>query len=114
MAWTLPARSGSADAGAAGVTGAAGTAMPEMVGARQTAPVSCTLPLVWRVSVSLAVAAALLLGADRGGAIAHESLAAEGPARSVDTILAAVRQATVRYLDVERARADGFVQISGM
>ena len=32
----------------------------------------------------------------------------------MDAILAEVRQATVRYLDVERARADGFVQLSGM
>jgi hypothetical protein len=69
---------------------------------------------VWRVSVSIAVAAALLLGGDRGVAISHESLIVEGPARAVDTILAAVREATVRYLDVERARGDGFVQISGM
>ena len=29
-------------------------------------------------------------------------------------LLAEIRQATARYLDVERARADGFVQISGM
>jgi len=33
---------------------------------------------------------------------------------TVDAILAEVRQATVRYLDIERARADGFVQLSGM
>jgi hypothetical protein len=36
------------------------------------------------------------------------------PAAGVDAILAEVRQATARYLDIERARADGFVQISGM
>jgi hypothetical protein len=36
------------------------------------------------------------------------------PADSVDAVLAEVRQATARYLDVERARADGFVQLSGM
>ncbi|PYM83126.1 MAG: hypothetical protein DME09_11875 [Candidatus Rokuibacteriota bacterium] len=33
-----------------------------------------------------------------------------GPA----SVLAAVREATAKYLDVDRARADGFVQISGM
>jgi hypothetical protein len=31
-----------------------------------------------------------------------------------DEIVAEVRRATVRYLDIERAREDGFVQISGM
>jgi hypothetical protein len=33
---------------------------------------------------------------------------------SPETILAAVRQATARYLDIEKARADGFVQITQM
>jgi hypothetical protein len=33
---------------------------------------------------------------------------------SPEAILAAVRQATARYLDIEEAKADGFVQISGM
>jgi len=50
------------------------------------------------------VAVLVLLGA--GVAAAHSS--------GVDGILAEVRQATARYLDIERARADGFVQISGM
>ncbi len=31
-----------------------------------------------------------------------------------DEVVAEVRRATVRYLDIERAREDGFVQISGM
>src|SRR5687767_14873510 len=31
-----------------------------------------------------------------------------------DEIVAEVRRATARYLDIERAREDGFVQISGM
>jgi len=42
------------------------------------------------------------------------SPAASHPAGTVDAILAEVRQATARYLDIERARADGFVQLSGM
>jgi hypothetical protein len=57
-------------------------------------------PLSMRVTIALVLAGA-------GAAVAH-------PARTVDEILAEVRQATVRYLDVERARADGFVQLSGM
>jgi hypothetical protein len=41
--------------------------------------------------------------------------AALAPAESSpDAILAAVRQATAKYLDIEKALADGFVQISGM
>lgn len=36
------------------------------------------------------------------------------PSRRPEAVLAAVRQATARYLDIERARADGYVQISGM
>ena len=55
-----------------------------------------------------------LLGVSGGIARSHPSSAAERPARAVDAILAEVRQATARYLDVERARADGFVQISAM
>jgi hypothetical protein len=62
---------------------------------------------VWRSSLSLAIAAVLLLGADRG-------VAAAPPTPTADAILAEVRQATARYLDIERARADGFVQLSGM
>ncbi len=34
--------------------------------------------------------------------------------RSADDVLAEVRRATARYLDIARARADGFVQVSGM
>jgi len=41
------------------------------------------------------------------GAVAHT-------AQSVDAILAEVRAATARYLAIERARADGFAQVSGM
>jgi hypothetical protein len=33
---------------------------------------------------------------------------------TADAIVAEVRQATAKYLDIERARADGFVQLSGM
>ena len=40
--------------------------------------------------------------------------AAPATAATVEAILAEVRQATARYLDIERARADGFVQLSGM
>ena len=60
-----------------------------------------------RSSLSLAIAAVLLLGAGRG-------LEASQPSTTADAILAEVRQATARYLDVERARADGFAQLSGM
>ena len=60
-----------------------------------------------RSSLSLVIAAVLLLGADRG-------VAASPPSPTADAILAEVRQATARYLDVARARADGFVQLSGM
>src|SRR2546428_9335433 len=42
------------------------------------------------------------------------AVASAHPAGGVDAIVAEVRQATARYLDIERARADGFVQISGM
>src|SRR5262245_65441637 len=45
-----------------------------------------------------------------GGAVAP---AAAGP-RTPDEIVAEVRQHTARYLDIARAREDGFVQISGM
>jgi len=57
--------------------------------------------------MKIAITVLVLLGAGAGVAAAHSST-------SVDGILAEVRQATARYLDVERARADGFVQISGM
>jgi hypothetical protein len=61
----------------------------------------------------------LLLGAGHGVAAAHSSATGLAvppppPSSTVDGILAQVRQATVRYLDIERARADGFVQLSGM
>jgi len=36
------------------------------------------------------------------------------PSRRPEAVLAAVRRATARYLDIEKARADGYVQISGM
>lgn len=41
------------------------------------------------------------------------SAAADTP-RSTDEIVSQVRRATVRYLDITRAHADGFVQVSGM
>lgn len=80
-----------------------------------------------RRRLSILVMLILVLGA-AGRAIAHSSPAsapaarASAPAaptsapagRTVDEILAEVRQATARYLDIERARADGFVQLSGM
>jgi uncharacterized membrane protein HdeD (DUF308 family) len=62
---------------------------------------------VWRSVLAIAVLTVVLLRADRGVAVSH-------PSAGVDAILAEVRQATAGYLDVERARADGFVQISGM
>jgi len=34
--------------------------------------------------------------------------------KSADEVIAAVRRATERYLDIARARADGFVKVSGM
>ena len=36
------------------------------------------------------------------------------PGRSPEEVLGEVRRATERYLDIERARADGYVQMSGM
>lgn len=82
---------------------------------------------MWRSALSTVLAGALLLGAGPGVVAAHSSatgLAAPPPlatpavapsqSATVDGILAEVRQATVRYLDIERARADGFVQLSGM
>ena len=67
-------------------------------------------------SLVSAATALVLLAAGGGVAAAHSSSGVEPirPATTVDRILAEVRHATVRYLDVERARADGFVQISGM
>lgn len=62
---------------------------------------------MWSWLLCIAVAAVLPLGADRGAAAAH-------PSAGVDGILAEIRLATARYLDIERARTDGFVQISGM
>ena len=57
----------------------------------------------WRIP--LLVTIVVLVSA--GAAVSHA-------ARTVDAILAEVRRATARYLDVERARVDGFVQLSGM
>ena len=54
----------------------------------------------------LPVAAALLLVLRSAGA-AHAAI-------PVEHVIADVRAATVRYLDVVRAREDGFVQVSGM
>src|SRR5437870_13858775 len=58
----------------------------------------------WRISLLLTIVIQL---AAAGVALSHSS-------QMVDAILAEVRQATARYLDIERARADGFVQLSGM
>ena len=80
-----------------------------MVGERsgtRKAPALVYSPPMHSWWLSAGVVMVLVLGAgDR--AISH-------PARTVDAILAEVRQATARYLDIERARADGFVQLSGM
>src|SRR5437588_7798632 len=62
--------------------------------------------------VSFAMLALAMLGP--GVATVGPGVALSHPAAGVDAVLAEVRQATARYLDVERARADGFVQISGM
>ena len=76
-----------------------------------------------RVHDIFVVAAMLLSLAASTGAAAHGSASAApagpapalaAPGSSPESILAAVRQATARYLDIDRARADGFVQVSGM
>ena len=96
-------------------------------GKEQGARVSCTLRFVWRSVFAMSVAVVLLLGAGPGVAAAHSSatrvaappwpapgVVTAASSATIDAILAEVRQATVRYLDIERARADGFVQLSGM
>src|SRR5258706_7704887 len=45
--------------------------------------------------------------------LAASSAFADGP-RTADEVVAEVRRATEQYRDITRARADGFVQISGM
>ena len=81
-----------------------------------------------RVHDILALAAPVLLlwVAGPGPAAAHSSaqvastppapVAAAAAASGLppEAVLAAVRQATATYLDIEKARADGYVQISGM
>ena len=79
-----------------------------------------------RVHDILALGASVLLvwAAAPGPAAAHSSaqavstppapVAATAPGLAAEAVLAAVRQATARYLDIEQARADGYVQISGM
>src|SRR2546430_10019388 len=81
-----------------------------------------------RVHDILALAAPLLLLGvpGPGPAAAHSSaqvastppapVAAAAAASGLppEAVLAAVRQATATYLDIEKARADGYVQISGM
>jgi hypothetical protein len=42
------------------------------------------------------------------------ALAAAAWARTPEEVVAAVRAATARYLDIDNARADGYVQITGM
>jgi hypothetical protein len=54
-----------------------------------------------------------LVGAIAALIVAVTSSWAHTP-RSADAIIDDVRRATVRYLDIARARADGFVQVSGM
>jgi hypothetical protein len=72
------------------------------------APRACRAPRSRDRGAAVIVVAMLgVLAVGRGAAMAH-------PAGGVDAILAEVRQATARYLDIDRARADGFVQISGM
>src|SRR5712691_8522835 len=71
-----------------------------------TGPVSCTLSHMVRWLTSVIAAVVLLLGCVDGAA-AHQVL-------TVDAIVAEVRQTTARYLDIEKARDDGFVQLSGM
>lgn len=63
-----------------------------------------------------AEAARLLMRASAffGLAVLLPSVAAGGPSRSADEIAAEVRRATAAYLDIARARADGFVRVSGM
>lgn len=60
----------------------------------------------WRAALTVLLAAALAVA--RPGAPAHAS------ARAVEDVLADVRAATARYVDIERARADGYVQVSDM
>jgi hypothetical protein len=81
-------------------------------------------PVCLLVTVVVALAAAPPAMAHQAQTVAppQAQIAAPPPARAgvstqaltVDAILAEVRQATARYLDIERARADGFVQLSGM
>jgi len=42
------------------------------------------------------------------------TMAGGAPARTVEDVLADVRAATARYVDIDRARADGYVQVSDM
>src|SRR6266852_4054358 len=73
-----------------------------------------------RDSVLLAAAVLLLLVIARRPAGAVDPAAPTPPVLVAEpnsgpaSVLAAVREATAKYLDVDRARADGFVQISGM
>ncbi len=71
-----------------------------------TGPVSCTLQHMVRWLTSMIAAVVLLLGCV-DGATAYQVL-------PVDVIVTEVRLASARYLDIEKARADGFVQLSGM
>ncbi len=76
--------------------------------------------LVWCARLVLILGTIGVLGASVAGAhtaaraTEPSSPAAAPSSATVDGILAEVRQATARYLDIERARADGFAQISGM
>jgi hypothetical protein len=60
-----------------------------------------------KVIATMHVAAAALLLVFQAVGFVHA-------ATSVEEIIADVRAATVRYLDIARAREDGFVQVSGM
>ena len=69
--------------------------------------------LVAAAVLLLIVIAQLPSGAVDSAAPTPPVLVAE-PNSGPTSVLAAVREATAKYLDIDRARADGFVQISGM
>jgi hypothetical protein len=83
-----------------------------LLGMRSTA---ASLVLVVLVLAGIAAATERCAAATEGRAAATEGHAAVTEGRAAVTeVIAEVRRATVRYLDVDRAREDGFVQASGM
>jgi hypothetical protein len=66
------------------------------------------MPLVW-VAILLLIGSipAFAHGPERHGG-------ARGDAPAVEAFIAEVRRATARYLDIAKAREDGFVQVTGM